>query len=168
MTTSDLKNSEYAALAEFRYQIRRFLRFSEHAARQAGVEPQHHQLMLAIRGAGNNDGTRITELAEQLQIQHHSAVELVTRMEEQGLVSRTRGRDDRREVYVKLMPRGEQILRELTLHHREQMRSAAPALIAALRRVAGRANGEVLTTQTKKPRKSAKSRTPAQLGEKTR
>jgi DNA-binding MarR family transcriptional regulator len=138
MSTTDLKHSDYAALADFRYQIRRFLHFSEQAARHAGVEPQHHQLMLAIRGAGGRHGCRIADLAERLQIKHHSAVELVGRLEEKELVQRSRGEEDRREVYVSLTPRGEQVLRELTLHHREELRSAAPALIAALRQVAGR------------------------------
>jgi DNA-binding MarR family transcriptional regulator len=140
MSTHDLKSSDYAALAEFRYQIRRFLHFSEQASRGAGVEPQHHQLMLAIRGAGGRNGCRIADLAERLQIQHHSAVELVSRLEEKDLIQRNRSAEDRREVYVSLTPHGEQVLRELTLHHREELRSAAPALISALRRVNGRAN----------------------------
>lgn len=137
MTSNDLRPSDYAALADFRYQIRRFLHFSEQAARRAGVEPQHHQLMLAVRGAGSKPGSRIADLAERLQIQHHSAVELVSRLEEKDLIQRNRGAEDRREVYVSLTPHGEQVLRELTLHHREELRSAAPALIAALRRVSG-------------------------------
>ncbi len=140
MSTHDLKQSDYAALADFRYQIRRFLHFSEQAARHAGVEPQHHQLMLALRGAGGRNGSRIADLAEKLQIQHHSAVELVSRLEEKDLIQRNRGAEDRREVYVRLTPYGEQVLRELTLHHRQELRSAAPALIAALRQVTGRAN----------------------------
>lgn len=140
MPFHDLKPSDYAALADFRYQIRRFLHFSEEAARQAGVEPQHHQLMLAIRGAGGKNGSRIADLAERLQIRHHSAVELVSRLEEKDLIQRNRSAEDRREVYVSLTPRGEQILRELTFHHRDELRSAAPALISALRQVTGRAN----------------------------
>jgi DNA-binding MarR family transcriptional regulator len=140
MSHPDLKQSDYAALAEFRHQIRRFLHFSEQAARRAGVEPQQHQLMLALRAAGGRNGSRIADLAERLQIQHHSAVELVSRLEEKSLIERNRGAEDRREVYVSLTPRGAQVLRDLTLHHREELRSAAPALIAALRRVNGRAN----------------------------
>ena len=153
MSNHDLKPSDYTALADFRYQIRRFLRFSEEAARQAGVEPQHHQLMLAIHGAGGTNGSRIADLAERLQIQHHSAVELVSRLEEKGLIQRSRSDEDRREVYVNLTPHGEQILRKLTLHHREELRSAAPALIAALRQVTGRANRRQ-TERTQKLRKT--------------
>jgi len=137
---NELKLSDYAALADFRYHIRRFLHFSEQAARRAGLEPQHHQLMLALRGAGASTGCRIADLAERLQIQHHSAVELVSRLEEKDLIRRSRGAEDRREVYVSLTPHGEQVLGELTLHHREELRSAAPALISALRGVAGKAN----------------------------
>jgi len=93
----ELGRSDYEALAEFRYQIRRFLHFSENAARAAGLEPQHHQLMLALRAVAGRRGARIVDLAERLQIQHHSAVELITRLEEKGLVRRTRSVEDRRE-----------------------------------------------------------------------
>lgn len=147
--SSDLKHSDYAALADFRYQIRRFLHFSEEAARNAGVEPQHHQLMLAIRGAGGRTGCRIADLAERLQIKHHSAVELISRLEEKGLVQRSRGEEDRREMYISLTPRGEQVLRDLTLYHRNELRSAAPALIAALRQVAGRTHQPAKRTTSK-------------------
>src|SRR5574337_781518 len=119
MPIHDLKSSDYGALADFRYQIRRFLHFSEEAARQAGVEPQHHQLMLAIRGAGGKHGSRIADLAERLQIRHHSAVELVSRLEERDLIQRSRSAEDRREVYVTLTAHGERVLRDLTFHHRK-------------------------------------------------
>jgi len=158
MTSPDLKQSDYAALAEFRHQIRCFLHFSEQAARRAGVEPQQHQLMLALRAAASRDGSRIADLAERLQIQHHSAVELVSRLEEKDLIQRNRGAEDRREVYVSLTPRGEQVLRELTLHHREELRSAAPALIAALRRVSGRANQQPSKRAVAKPRSAAEAK----------
>jgi DNA-binding MarR family transcriptional regulator len=158
MRSTELKQSDYAALAEFRYQIRRFTHFSEQAARRAGVEPQHHQLMLAIRGAGSENGSRIADLAERLQIQHHSAVELVSRLEEKDLIQRHRGAQDRREVYVSLTPRGERVLRELTFHHREELRSAAPALISALRRVNGRAQHRPPNRTTAKPRSTMESK----------
>jgi DNA-binding MarR family transcriptional regulator len=152
MSFPDLKQSDYAALADFRYQIRRFLHFSEEAARQAGVEPQHHQLMLAIRGAAGKHGSRIADLAERMQIRHNSAVELVSRLEEKNLIERSRSAEDRREVYVSLTPRGEHVLRELTLFHREELRSAAPALIASLRQVAGRASHRPAKRIAAKPR----------------
>ena len=128
-----VKLSDYRALAEFRYQIRRFVHFSEEAARQAGVEPQHHQLMLAIKGKPDEEAARIAYLAERLQIQHHSAVELANRLATRGLITRSRAGQDRREVYVQLTARGEHILDELTVHTRAELRSAAPALVATLR-----------------------------------
>jgi DNA-binding MarR family transcriptional regulator len=127
-----VKLSEYQALAGFRYQLRRFVRFAEEAARQAGLEPQHHQLMLALKGRPAEEEPRIAYLAERLQIQHHSAVELVDRLVRKGLVKRTRAQQDRREVHVQLTPRGERILGQLTLHTRAELQSAAPALVAAL------------------------------------
>jgi DNA-binding MarR family transcriptional regulator len=133
----DLKLSDYQALAEFRYQLRCFLRFSEKAAREAGLEPQHHQLMLAIKGSPDVGGPRIAYLAERLQIQHHSAVELVDRLAHKGLVARSQGGKDRREVYVCLTARGERVLRELTQHMRTELCSAGPALVVALRKLIG-------------------------------
>lgn len=130
-----LKTSDYQALAECRYQIRRFLRFSEEAAREAGLEPQHHQLMLAVKGAGDGAGPPIAYLAESLQLQHHSAVELVDRLAKRGLIQRTRSDEDRREVHVKLTARGERILKQLTLHHREELRTLAPVLVSTLKKV---------------------------------
>jgi DNA-binding MarR family transcriptional regulator len=126
--------SDYEALAELRYQIRRFLSFSEQAARGAGLEPRQHQLMLALKGLPRRDRPTIGELAERLQIQHHSAVELVNRLVAAGYIRRARGGEDRREVLLSLTPKGEKVLRQLSLHHRTELRSAGPALVAALRR----------------------------------
>lgn len=131
----ELTPTDYEALGEFRYQIRRFVRFSEEAARKAGVEPRHHQLMLAVKGVGEGEAPHIGHLAERLQIQHHSAVELVDRLVKKGLVTRTRGEEDRREVHVQLTARGERILEQLTFHSRAELRSAAPALVTILRKL---------------------------------
>ena len=127
--------SDYQALAEFRHQIRKFLRFSEQAVRAAGMEPGQYQLMLAIKGMPEGVRPRIRELANRMHIQHHSAVELVNRLEAGGYVRRERAQDDRREVLLALTPRGERVLRELALHHHQELRSAAPGLVAALRKV---------------------------------
>ena len=127
--------SDYQALAEFRYQIRKFLRFSERAVRAAGIEAGQYQLMLAIKGMPQGVRPRIRELANRLQIQHHSAVELINRLEAGGCVRRVRGQDDRREVLLALTPKGEKVLGELAMHHHEELRSAAPELVAALRRL---------------------------------
>ena len=127
--------SDYQALAEFRYQIRKFLRFSERAVRTAGLELGQYQLMLAIKGMPEGVRPRIRELANRMQIQHHSAVELINRLEGGGYVKRTRARDDRREVLLALTSKGDRVLGDLALHHHEELRSAAPGLVAALRRL---------------------------------
>jgi DNA-binding MarR family transcriptional regulator len=151
MNNQQVKSADYQALAEFRYQIRRFLHFSEASARQAGIEPQHHQLMLAVKGKPEDEQARIAYLAERLQIQHNSAVELVDRLVRKGLITRTRGEQDRREVYVQLTPRGERILDELTRHTRSELRSAAPALVSALRKLTGQGKPS-LQRQRRRPR----------------
>jgi len=124
----------YEALAELRYQIRRFLRFSEQAARKANLEPRQHQLMLALKGLPGGTRPRIAELGERMQIEHHSAVELVKRLAKRGYVRRQAG-DDRREVLLSLSPKGEEVLRHLSLHHQEELRTRGPALIVALEQV---------------------------------
>ncbi len=125
----------YRALAEFRYQIRRFLRFSEQTARAAGLEPQQYQVMLALKGLPADARARIGEIAERLQIQHHSAVELVDRLSRRGLVRRRRSLDDRREVLLELTSRGERLLRELAIRHRAELRETGPELVGALQKV---------------------------------
>lgn len=136
--------ADYESLAELRYQIRRFLHFSEQAAREAGLEPRQHQLMLTLKGLPAGTRPKIGELAERLQIQHHSAVELVNRLAAGGYVRRHRGGDDRREVLLSLTAKGGKILRELSLHHKDELRMRGPALVAALKRamqVGKRSNG---------------------------
>lgn len=133
-----IKLSDYRALAEFRYQVRRYLHISEQAARADGIEPQQHQLLLAIRGIQEGEEPRIAYLAERLQIQHHSAVELVDRMEKRGLITRTRGESDRREVHVHLTAQGDRVLTELTRHMRAELGFAAPSLVATLRKLTTR------------------------------
>jgi DNA-binding MarR family transcriptional regulator len=127
----------YQALAELRYQIRCFLHFSEQVARKAGLEPRQHQLMLALKGLPDNTRPRIAELAERLQLQHHSTVELANRLARHGYVRRYSGKD-RREVLLSLTPKGERILRRLSVHHQEELRTRGPAFVAALLRVMGR------------------------------
>ena len=122
----------YKAMAELRYQIRRFLRFSENAARQAGIEPQHHQLLLAVRGLPDSVQPTIGALAERMQLQHHSTVELIDRLVERGLLIRLRSTDDRRQVLVKLTHDGEQFLKKLSLHHLQELQSAGPTFVKVL------------------------------------
>jgi DNA-binding MarR family transcriptional regulator len=100
------------------------------------MEPQQHQLLLAIRGlGGQREPPSIGILAERLQIQHHSAVELVDRLVERGLVARLRGPSDRRQVLVHLTPRGESELEKLTAYHLAELRTNGPALVKALEAV---------------------------------
>jgi len=127
--------SDYQDLAEFRFQIRKFLHFSEQAVQAAGLERGQYQLMLAIKGMPDGVRPRIRELANRMHIQHHSAVELINRLEAGGYVRRERAQDDRREVLLALTPKGERVLGELALHHHDELRSAAPSLVAALRRL---------------------------------
>src|SRR3954454_23445821 len=127
-----MRFAEYRALSEFRYQIRRFLQFSEEAARAEGLEPQQHQILLAVRGLAEGHGPTVGELAEHLIIRHHSAVGLVDRLSQHGLVERVRDDADRRQVRVKLTPEGEAKLRRLSTVHRDELRSSGPRLVQAL------------------------------------
>lgn len=134
--------ADYRALAEFRFQIRNFLSFSDRAVQTAGLERGQYQLMLAIKGMPEGLRPRIRDVANRLRVQHHSAVELINRLEAGGYVRRERAQDDRREVLLALTPKGEKVLAELALHHHEELQEAAPKLVAALRRVmAGKKEG---------------------------
>jgi len=128
----DLGAAQYQALADLRYQIRRFLAFSEAAARIAEVEPQQHQLLLVLKALRPEERPTIGVVAERLLIKHNSAVELVKRSVEQGLVERRTAAEDRREASLRITPAGERLLRRLSLAHRRELRSAAPALLTAL------------------------------------
>ena len=141
----------YRAMAEFRYQIRRFLRFSEHAAREAGLEPQQYQLMLAVKGLPDDEKPRIGDVAERLQIQHHSTVELVDRLTKRALVRRRRSENDRREVLLELTPKGERLIQELAFHHRAELREMGPELVSALKKVLRDSEGDGEAT-TRRPR----------------
>jgi len=124
--------ADYRALAAFRYQIRRFVHFSEAAARAEGLEPQQHQLLLAVRAWDGNAGPTIGNLAEHLLIQHHSAVGLVDRLAARRLVERSRGEEDRRQVRIRLTAAGAGTLRRLSTEHRAELRKTGPLLVAAL------------------------------------
>jgi DNA-binding MarR family transcriptional regulator len=132
MRADEVTIDDYRGLGEFRYQIRKFLRFSEQAAREAGIEPQQHQLLLAIKGLPEGTAASISILAERMQIQHHSTVELVDRLVERGMVERRRDEDDQRRVLVDLTPRGEDVLRNLARHTLIELRSIGPALVGTL------------------------------------
>src|SRR5271169_3462761 len=120
--TRGLTAADYRDLAEFRYQIRRFLHFSEQAARRAGLEPAQHQLLLAVKGHAGEP--TVGDLAERLQLRHHSVVGLIDRLAESGLVRRNRAGGDRRQVRVRLTPKGDAVLRKLSLDHRAELGAA--------------------------------------------
>src|SRR6185503_2059454 len=130
--TNQISLREYRALAELRYLVRRFLNFSEAAARAAKIEPQQHQLLLALKGMPSHRRPTIGTLAARLQLHHNSAVELAQRAIERGLVVRRNSEADRREVLLFITPRGERLLRRLSLAHKTELRSAGPVLARAL------------------------------------
>jgi DNA-binding MarR family transcriptional regulator len=131
--------TDFKALADFRYHIRRFLHFSEEAARLSEIEPQHHQLLLAAKGFRGKpgEGPTIGYLADRLQIRHHSAVELIDRMASHGLVEREQNERDRRQVIISLTRYGDRILRKLSAEHIRELRETGPALVAALESIVG-------------------------------
>jgi DNA-binding MarR family transcriptional regulator len=126
---------DHQALAEFRYQIRRFLTFSEREARAAGIEPRQHQLLLAIKGLPPGRRPTIGTLAERLQVRHHSAVELANRLVERRLATRRRSDVDGREVLIQVTAKGERLLARLSLAHRSELRSMGPDLVRALQAI---------------------------------
>ena len=112
---------QYRALADFRYELRRFLRYSEEVTRRHGMTPLQYQMLLQIRGYPGRSRATVGELAERLQAKHHGVVALVTRCERAGLVARHASVDDRRRVLVRLTPRGERELERLARLHRNEL-----------------------------------------------
>jgi DNA-binding MarR family transcriptional regulator len=154
----------YEVLADFRYEIRRYLNFSERAARTRGVEPHQHQALLALKGLPANAKATVGVLAERLQIQHHSAVELADRLVQRGFLRRSRSQTDRREVLLHLTNSGEEIVWELSLPHRAELRSAGRRLLVALEAALEEAEGLPASRagsarDTKPPRGSKKKAT---------
>jgi DNA-binding MarR family transcriptional regulator len=124
---AQLKDEDFRALANFRYQLRLFLNFSEKAARDVGLTPQQHQALLAIRGFGL-DGLGVGELAERLLLRPHSASEIVDRLQRVGLIRRASMSQDRRQVRVVLTEEAETKLRRLSQIHRDELRKIGPLL----------------------------------------
>src|SRR5665213_3518719 len=122
----------YRQLAEFRYRIRQFLHMSEEAARSKGIEPQQHQVLLAIKGLPEGTRPTASALSQRLCLRHHSTVELVDRLVEHGGVVRRHSEQDRREVLIELTPHGEELLRQLSVLLRQELRVSGPALSESL------------------------------------
>lgn len=127
--TAALTKQDFEALAAFRFAIRSYLRFSEDTVRAHGISPQQYQLMLALAGFPGRDWASVRELAERLQLKHHSVVELVNRAQQQGLVERTPDPDDARAVRVQLTADGERALGLLSALHRDELRRMGSALV---------------------------------------
>ncbi len=138
-----LSLADYRALAQFRFEIRKFLAFSESAARAAGIEPQQHQALLALRGLPTGVEPTIGALAERLCVQHHTAVALVDKLEVHGWVVRERSTADRRQVLLSLTLKGSELLAKLSLLHREQLGTVGASMVQAL--------DLIVSAQTKKP-----------------
>jgi DNA-binding MarR family transcriptional regulator len=132
LMAKEISTAEYRALAELRYLIRKFVREGDAVARAAGLEPQQYLLLLAIRGLPDNEEATIRALADQLALKHHSAVELIDRLEAHGYVRRSRSRDDRRRVLVSLLPRGEKLLEQVARHRIGELRASGTALVNAI------------------------------------
>jgi len=130
-----LRKAHYEALASLRHALRRFQRFSQEAARAAGLTPQQHQALLAIKGFPGRDCVSIGELAERLQLRHHSAVGLVNRLVRRQLVCRAPSADDRRRVEVRLSPRGEARIERLSSAHMRELRHLGPGIRRLLRAI---------------------------------
>lgn len=128
-STSKLSKTDFEDLAEFRYQLRRFLRFSESVTKKYGITPLQYQLMLQIKGFPGRDWATLTELAERLQAQHHGVVALVSRSEALGLVERRAGLSDLRLVQVSLTPAGEKCLAKLAVLHRDELTALEDILV---------------------------------------
>jgi DNA-binding MarR family transcriptional regulator len=125
---SRLTKSHYELLAELRHSLRRFQRFSREAARAAGLTPQQHQALLAIKGFPGRDFVSIGELAERLQVRHHSAVGLVDRLARRQRVLRSHSPSDRRKVEVRLSPRGAKCIEGLSAAHLRELRELGPGI----------------------------------------
>lgn len=133
-----VKTEQYRALAELRHQIRQFLSEGDYSARAVGLEPQQYLVLLMIRGLPEGQAATIRTLAERLTLKHHSAVELVDRLEANGYVRRTRARDDRRNVIVSMLPRGERMLEDVARERINELRSNGHELVRAIDRLLDR------------------------------
>ena len=131
-----LTAADYEALASFRFAVRRYLAFAEAGAKSVGLTSQQHQALLAIKAHAAQPPMSIGDLAAQLLLKHHSAVELVGRMEKAGFTKREADADDRRKVRVALTRQGEEVLAALSTNNLKELRVVAPAFSGLLSRVA--------------------------------
>ena len=135
MSGDKLVKADYEALAEFRLGLRRFLDFSEQAAKKVGLTPRQHQALLSIRGFPGKDRITVGELADHLLIRHHSAVELSNRLEALGLIERSADQADGRRTLLGLTPMAEDILTRMSASHLEELRRSGPHLTGLLKKI---------------------------------
>ncbi len=135
-----ITTAEFRALAELRHRIRYFLKEGDAAARSAGLEPQQYVMLLAIRGLPEDAPEKIQTLADRLALKHHSAVELIDRLEQRGLVRRARGRVDRREVLVSLSSKGQRLLERVVRQRIVELRAHGRELVRAIDALLDRRN----------------------------
>jgi DNA-binding MarR family transcriptional regulator len=133
-----LQDADYIALAEFRYLLRKFLRHMEEQVRKLGANPQQYQLVLAVKGLPRSQAPTIGSLAERMQLNHNTMVELVDRSEQSGLLRRERSGPDRRRVTLSITPQGEALLRKLGSAAREDLRISGPSMVRAVLRLTRR------------------------------
>ncbi len=139
---SKFSKDDYETLAEFRYALRQYLRSSQKAVERAGLTLQQHQALLVIIGYPGREQVSIGELAERLQIMHHSAVGLVNRLEEQGFVERKQNQEDRRQVLIGLTGKGVKMLESLASMHRQELRHLGPQLCVMLEKISNLTEGK--------------------------
>jgi DNA-binding MarR family transcriptional regulator len=149
-----ITETEYRALGELRYLIRRFLQEGDVTAKQVGLEPQQYLLLLAVRGLPEGAEATISTLANRLSLRHHSTVELVDRMEAHGYVKRIRGREDRRQVLVSLQPRGAKLLERVVEQRIIELRTNGRNLVTAISSLL-EPRGRSLATKNERRRKTA-------------
>ena len=154
-TIRPLSEPEYLALGEFRYQLRRFLRHMEEASRLLGANPQQYQLVLAVKGLPAGTIPTISQLAERMQLNHNSMVELVDRCEQNRLLRRARSSNDRRQVTLSITPEGEALLRKLGVAAREELAEMGPTLVNAILQLTGVSR----PTKQKEPAPATKTKT---------
>lgn len=159
-STKPLLEAEYTALAEFRYQVRRFLRHMEEEVRQFGVNPQQYQLLLAVRGLPHQSEPTISCLAERMQLNHNSMVELVDRCEERGMLRRMRSGTDRRRVTLSITTDGEALLRKLGSAARQELSSIGPQLVESVLRLTHVARRKTGPERRKRRSAAVKKRRP--------
>jgi DNA-binding MarR family transcriptional regulator len=131
----EITSAEYQTLSEFRHQLSGFLRKRRQAAEAAGLEAQQYEFLLALRGLPENVEPNIKRVADQLLLQHHSAVELASRLEKRGLVRRRRSSRDRRAVLLSVTPAGGRLLEQVAQYSFAQLSTEAPALLKSLKKL---------------------------------